>query len=319
MYSNDSFLYRGYVMEKIYKYFSYIVLALLSVFTVCVFILPDINDLAAQKTFSEELTGAIIDSEEGTGNMATEAQYYASNKNNHNYAGLKSWGILRGKKGELPKADPGAPELLSKYNSIYLADTSKKVIYLTFDEGYENGYTDKILDVLYENKVNAIFFITGPYLEQQEELIQRMLDEGHAVGNHTVNHKSLPLLSEKDLEEEIVGLDRCFNQKFGQNMVFLRPPKGEYSEKTLELTSKMGYVNVFWSFAYDDWAVNNQRGWEYAFEKVKQNIHNGEIILLHAVSKDNCEALNAIIEYVRSIGYEFGDVFELEKMARGEG
>ena len=92
---------------------------------------------------------------------------------------------------------------------------------------YENGYTDKILDVLYENKVNAIFFITGPYLEQQEELIQRMLDEGHAVGNHTVNHKSLPLLSEKDLEEEIVGLDRCFNQKFGQNMVFLRPPKGE--------------------------------------------------------------------------------------------
>lgn len=307
-------------MEKIYKYFSFTVLALLAILTVCVFILPTITELSAQKTYSEELTGFIIDSDiGGNENIDMEAPYHASGVNNHNYAGLKSWGILRGKNGELPKADPGAPELISKYNSIYIADTSQKIIYLTFDEGYENGYTAKILDILYENKVSAIFFITGPYLEQQEKLIQRMLDEGHAVGNHTINHKSLPLLNEKQLEEEVVGLDRRFQEKFGQNMVFLRAPKGEYSEKTLEITSNMGYVNVFWSFAYDDWAVNKQRGWEYAFEKVKQNIHNGEIILLHAVSKDNCEALNAIIEYVRSNGYEFGDVFDLENMAKGEG
>ena len=277
-------------------------------------------DLTAQSTYLEELTGHIEENDvQGDENKTIELPYYASGINDNKYAGLKSWGILRGKNGELPKADPGAPELIGKYNSIYIADTSKKTIYLTFDEGYENGYTAKILDTLYENKVNAIFFITGPYLEQQEQLIKRMLDEGHAVGNHTINHKSLPLLNEKQIEEEIVGLDRKFHQRFGQNMVFLRPPKGEYSEKTLELTSNLGYVNVFWSFAYDDWTVNNQRGWEYAFEKVKQNLHNGEIILLHAVSKDNCEALNAIIEYARSNGYEFGDVFELERIARGEG
>lgn len=301
-------------MEKVYKYFSFFILITLSIVTVCLLVLPKFPNLS-EFTYSEELTGALTD---GSEDIANDIKYYASGINTH-YTGLKSWGILRGRNGELPKADPGTPELLEKYNSLYLADTDKKTIYLTFDEGYENGYTAKILDTLYENKVNAIFFITGPYLDKQEALIQRMLDEGHAVGNHTISHKSLPLLDDQQLEEEVVGLDRRFYQKFGKNMIFLRPPKGEYSEKTLEVTSKLGYINVFWSFAYDDWAVNRQRGWEYAFEKVKQNLHNGEIMLLHAVSKDNCEALNAIIEYVRSVGYEFGDVFDLEKLVRGEG
>lgn len=264
--------------------------------------------------YAVELTGSLS---EGNENINIDSPYVASGIND-SYEGLRSWGILRGKNGGLPKADPGAPELLAKYNSIYIGDTSKRKIYLTFDEGYENGYTSKILDVLYEKKVNAIFFITGPYLDKEDELIQRMIDEGHAVGNHSINHKSLPLLSDKELEEEIVGLDRKFHQKFGANMVFLRPPKGEYSERTLEITSKLGYVNVFWSFAYDDWNVNRQRGWEYAFEKVKSNLHNGAILLLHAVSKDNAEALSYIIDYAREAGYEFGDVFELEKLARGE-
>lgn len=301
-------------MEKVYKYFSYFVLGLFAIITILLLVIPVVSNLD-KDTYSEELTGSISDD---YGDNSSGSNYYASGIKD-NYGGLKSWGILRGKDGELPKADPGAPELINKYNSIFLADTSQKTIYLTFDEGYENGYTAKILDTLYENKVNAIFFITGPYLEHQKDLIRRMLDEGHAVGNHTINHKSLPLLDDKQLEEEIVGLDRLFNQEFGENMVFLRPPKGEYSERTLDITSKLGYVNVFWSFAYDDWHVDKQRGWEYTFEKVKQNIHNGEIILLHAVSKDNCESLNAIIEYVRSIGYEFGNVFDLEKLAKGEG
>jgi len=301
-------------VEKIYKYFSFFVLALLAVLTVYLLALPPFPDISAL-TFSEELTGSL--SVENPDNER-ESRFFASGINDK-YTGLRSWGITRGKNGELPRADPGAPELLERYNSIYLADPSKKIIYLTFDEGYENGYTSKILDILYENKINAIFFITGPYLEKEDELIQRMLDEGHAVGNHTVNHKSLPLLDEKEIEDEVVGLDRRFYQKYGRNMVFLRPPKGEYSEKTLEITSKLGYINVFWSFAYDDWMVDRQRGWEYAFKIVTENLHNGEIMLLHAVSRDNCEALNSIIEYARSAGYEFGDVFELEKLARGEG
>lgn len=301
-------------MERIYKYLSFFILGLLAVLTVCLLTISEFQDISAL-TFSEELTGSL--SEEDP-DIRREPQFYTSGINDR-YTELKSWGIARGKNGELPRADPGAPEILARYNSIYLGDTEKKTIYLTFDEGYENGYTSKILDILYENKVKAIFFITGPYLDKEEVLVQRMLDEGHCVGNHTINHKSLPLLDEKGIEDEVIGLDRRFYQKYGKNMVFLRPPKGEYSEKSLEITSNLGYINVFWSFAYDDWAVDRQRGWEYAFEKVKQNLHNGEIMLLHAVSKDNCEALDSIIEYARSAGYEFGDVFELEKLARGEG
>ncbi|MGI6083852.1 MAG: polysaccharide deacetylase family protein [Acetivibrionales bacterium] len=268
-----------------------------------------------ESIYSEELTGALS---EGDTDIDGNSRLYGAGADDR-YNRLRSWGLTRGKDGGLPKADPGAPEILTRYNSIYLGDTEKKIVYLTFDEGYENGYTAKILDTLYENNVKALFFITGPYLEKEDLLIRRMLDEGHGVGNHTINHKSLPLLDNKEIEEEVVGLDRRFYQKYGKNMVFLRPPKGEYSERSLETTSNLGYVNVFWSFAYDDWNVNSQKGWQYAFEKVTKNLHNGEIMLLHAVSKDNCEALNAIIEYVRSAGYEFGDVFELEKLARGEG
>lgn len=302
------------MMEKIYKYFSFFIIIVLAAFTLFLLVAPELPGMA-KYVFAEELTGALS---EGEYIGMAEQKYYASGIND-SYSRLKSWGLKRGEKGELPKADPGAPEILAKYNSLYLADTGKKTIYLTFDEGYENGYTSKILDVLYENKVNAIFFITGPYLDKEDALIQRMLDEGHAIGNHTINHKSLPLLGDKEIEEEVVGLDRNFHRKYGRNMVFLRPPKGEYSERSLNITSNLGYVNVFWSFAYDDWAIDRQRGWEYAFKKVTDNLHNGEIILLHAVSKDNAEALDAIIEYARASGYEFGNVFELEKYARGEG
>lgn len=300
-------------MQRIRRYFPVAVIVVLMALTLILFVVPELPDTSAW-IYAVEITGTLS---EGLVPNDYDSQYLAAESYDRS-ASLRRWGILRSKNGELPKADPGAPELLAKYKSLYIGDTSKKKIYLTFDEGYENGYTAKILDVLQENNVNAIFFITGPYLEKEEALVQRMLDEGHAVGNHTVRHKSLPLLSEKEVEEEVLGLDKRFYDKFGKNMVFLRPPKGEYSEKTLAITSKLGYVNVFWSFAYDDWDTNRQRGWEYAFEKVKNNLHNGEIMLLHAVSRDNAEALDAIIHYAREAGYEFGDAFELERIARGD-
>lgn len=231
---------------------------------------------------------------------------------------IRSWGIAREKNNKTPRADPGAPELLRKYQGIYIADTEKPIVYLTFDEGYENGYTPKILDVLLEKKVNAIFFITGPYLNQQEALVRRMIEEGHAIGNHTVGHFSLPTLDDEKMRKEVADLDRTFYEKFNKHMVFLRPPKGEYSEHSLAVTSEMGYINVFWSFAYDDWNRNNQRGWEYAYNKVMPNLHNGAILLLHAVSSDNAEALGRIIDDTRKKGYEFGDVFDLIPLARGE-
>jgi len=232
---------------------------------------------------------------------------------------IRGWGIVRAKDNKTPQADPGAPELLKKYNGIYIGDTSKPIIYLTFDEGYEAGYTAGILDCLKKHNVNAIFFITGPYLNKHEDLVRRMVEEGHAVGNHTVSHPSLPTLSDEKIKEEVAGLDRVFYEKFKKHMVFLRPPRGEYSERSLKITSEMGYINVFWSFAYKDWDRNSQKGWEYAYNNVMSNLHNGAILLLHAVSSDNAQALDRIITDARKKGYEFGNVFELIKLARGEG
>ena len=148
--------------------------------------------------------------------------------------------------------------------------------------------------------------------------MRRMVEEGHAVGNHTVRHLSLPTLTDEQLVKEVADLDRLFYEKFKKHMVFLRPPKGEYSEHTLELTSKMGYINMFWSFAYKDWDRNSQKGWEHAYNMVMPNLHNGAILLLHAVSADNANALERIINDARKMGYEFGNVFDLEAYARGE-
>ena len=223
----------------------------------------------------------------------------------------RCWGIRRQPDNKTPIADPGANEILTKYKGKYIGDTSQKIIFLTFDEGYENGYTGQILDVLKANNVKAAFFITGPYLKEHQDLVRRMVDEGHTVGNHTIHHPSLAEIGEAQIEEEVLGLDRAFSEKFGKRMVFLRPPKGEYTEQSLNITSKLGYVNLFWSFAYDDWHRDKIRGPKYAYDIVMRNLHNGEIMLLHAVSKDNADALDMIIKGVRAQGYEFGDVESL--------
>ncbi len=224
---------------------------------------------------------------------------------------LLRWGISRRQENKTPAADPGAPELLNRYGGKWLCDTEKSVIYLTFDEGYENGYTPQILDTLAQNDVKAVFFITGPYLKEHQDLVRRMVEEGHIVGNHTIHHPSLPELDDKQLEEEVLGLDRAYHEKFDKNMQFLRPPKGEYSERTLALTQKLGYCNLFWSFAYDDWYRDRSRGPQYAYDIVMRNLHNGAVLLLHAVSKDNAQALDSIIKGAREKGYSIGDPQDL--------
>lgn len=224
---------------------------------------------------------------------------------------LLSWGIRRKPNNETPDADPGAPKMLKKYYGVYIGDTSCKTVYLTFDEGYENGYTSKILNVLRDNNVKAAFFITGPYLNEHQDLVRRMVEEGHIVGNHTIHHPSLPSCDDRRLEEEVLGLSRAFKEKFGEDMKYLRPPKGEYSERSLEITSRLGYCNVFWSFAYDDWYRDKIRGADYAYNKVLSNLHNGAVLLLHAVSKDNAEALDKIIKTVKEKGYSFGTLDDL--------
>ena len=223
----------------------------------------------------------------------------------------QGWGLKKNK-----NAPPDIPsetiEILKKYGAIYKSD-EKKTLYLTFDEGYENGYTEKILDVLKENQVPAAFFVTGPYLKKETELIKRMTDEGHIVGNHTVNHPSLPEVPDNELKLELETLTQNYQDLTGKEMKFFRPPMGEYSERTLKLTSDMGYTNVFWSFAYKDWETNNQKGTGYAYNQIMDGVHDGAILLLHAVSKDNTEILDKVIKDLKAQGYTFKSLTDFPK------
>lgn len=265
----------------------------------------------ADVDFSMEVSGRLSEDLQGTLTVdeANEVLQVLADGSYSNK--LLRWGISRRPNNQLPQADPGTPQLLQKYGGIYVGDTSKKEIYLTFDEGYENGYTARILDILKENNAKGVFFITGPYLKEHEDLVRRMVEEGHIVGNHTIHHPSLPSVGDQELEEEIIGLDRAFQEKFGKSMKYLRPPKGEYSDRTLSITQKLGYRSMFWSFAYDDWYRDKIRGPEYAYDIVMRNLHNGAVILLHAVSKDNTDALDSIIKGAKEKGYSIGNVDDI--------
>lgn len=222
------------------------------------------------------------------------------------------WGFVK-KKGQESEFTSGQKEMMEKYSCIYKGSSEEKVMYLTFDEGYENGYTGLILDTLKEKGVKAAFFITGPYLEKNFDLVKRMLDEGHIVGNHTVNHPNMPSLKNaKKMQEEIISLDLKYYETFGVHMSYFRPPEGAYSERSLASTNNLGYKTVLWSFAYKDWETNNQKGASYAYESVVPYFHNGSVILLHAVSKDNTEALGDIIDEAINQGYEFKSLDEFK-------
>lgn len=216
------------------------------------------------------------------------------------------WGLKRGKDGTPPEVGQKESALLKKYDALYMGDPAQKKIYLTFDEGYENGYTGQILDTLREKNVKAIFFITGDFFNAETALVRRMVEEGHEVGNHTMSHPSLPEVSRAKAESDILELAKLFQGKFNREMRFLRPPKGEFSEDVLRLSNELSERCLMWSFAYQDWLVNKQNGPAYALQKVTENLHNGAVLLLHAVSSDNAGALGNIIDTARSMGYEFG-------------
>ncbi|MBR0427238.1 MAG: polysaccharide deacetylase family protein [Clostridia bacterium] len=215
------------------------------------------------------------------------------------------WGIQRKNNHEQPNLGTKNVELINKYNGMALGNSEKKYIYLTFDLGYEAGYTAKILDALKENNVQGTFFITAHYVNTADELLKRMIDEGHIVGNHTVNHKSMPTLSDEELKSEVMKLHSQVFEKYNYEMKYLRPPKGEYSERTLSLCEKLGYKTVMWSFAYVDWDEKKQPSESEAMDKIISNLHNGEIMLLHATSKTNADVMDKMIKRVQEEGYEF--------------
>ena len=197
----------------------------------------------------------------------------------------------------------------SKYNAVAINDTAEKVICLTFDQGYENGFTPMILDTLKEKGVKATFFVVGDYAERQPELVQRMIDEGHTVGSHSVNHYSMPELSVEKATEEIMGLHAYILEHFGVQMTLFRPPKGEYSEQSLAVTGDLGYKTVLWSFAYADWDTQNQPDCQSALQKLIERAHPGAIYLLHSVSETNATILGDFIDAMIAEGYTFSTEF----------
>jgi len=204
-------------------------------------------------------------------------------------------------------------DLLKKYKGYGFGDTSKKVIYLTFDEGYENGYTESILNTLKANDVQAAFFVTKPYVTgsfngvADSELLKRMSKEGHIIANHSVNHRSMPKFTDENaFNVELIGVEEAVNSISGCRMSkYFRPPEGTFSELSLYYTQKLGYKSVFFSLAYEDYNVDNQPDPEAAKAKLLKNTRNGMICLLHAVSKTNAGILDSLIKEWKSQGYEF--------------
>lgn len=195
-------------------------------------------------------------------------------------------------------------EKYGQYDADFIGSNDKK-IYLTFDQGYENGYTAPILDVLKEKNVPAVFFLTGYYAETQHELIQRMIDEGHILGNHSDNHPSFPDTPLEQCKAEVADLHDYVKETFNYEMSLFRFPAGEFNEQDLKLVQDMGYRSVFWSFAYRDWETDNQPDPATALETIVSKAHPGAIILLHSVSSTNAQVLGEVIDQLRAQGYEF--------------
>jgi len=187
-------------------------------------------------------------------------------------------------------------------NAIFIGPNENR-IFLTFDEGYEKGFTSSILDTLKDRSAGAVFFITLPYARQNPELVRRMIDEGHTIGNHSAKHFSFPTVSIQQAADDVMQLHEYIKNSFGYEMKLFRPPMGEFSEQTLALAQKLGYTSVFWSWAYKDWLVDEQPSTDYALNKITSEAHPGAVYLLHAVSKTNAEVLGDAIDKLRDMGF----------------
>ena len=219
------------------------------------------------------------------------------------------WGFSKNP-NHLPPEIGKYADVIKDTNSYYIGD--EKNIYLTFDAGYDNGNLEGILDVLKNKKVKATFFVTGDFVNRFSDLTKRMVEEGHIVANHSYSHRSITSLNNEELASDLSKLENDFKNVTGVEMVkVFRPPKGEFDRKSLISLKELGYKTVFWSIAYADWAKEHQRGKDYSYTSVINNLHPGAIILMHTVSTSNKEALPDIIDEIRKQGYEFSDVTKL--------
>ena len=217
-----------------------------------------------------------------------------------------NWGLSFQEEGQPPVANASAEEL-KKYNAYYADVTGEKVLYLTFDAGFENGNTPAILDALKKHSAPAAFFVVGTYVTSNQELIQRMLAEGHMVGNHTYHHPDMSQIASKEaFQKELQDVEKVYKETTGQDMVkFYRPPQGKYSVSNLQMAKELGYQTFFWSLAYVDWYENDQPTKEEAFDKLLGRIHPGAIVLLHSTSKTNAGILDELLTKWEEMGYTF--------------
>ena len=237
--------------------------------------------------------------------------------NNKIYDGLSTkeygWYFLHRGTGKTADPPKETVNFALKYNSYYIGDTTKKIIYLTFDEGYENGYTATILDILKKHNVKASFFVVKPYLTANQDLIKRMVMEGHLVCNHSNHHPSMASILDKDkFNKELTDVEIAYEEITGKKMPkFFRPPMGKYSELSLSNTQNLGYKTIFWSFAYNDWEINKQPNPTASLKRILDRTHNGTIILLHAVSKTNAEILDTVLTEWEKEGYKIENLDKL--------
>lgn len=225
-----------------------------------------------------------------------------------------NWGLSFQVEGQSPIGN-ATSTYLKEYNAYYIDEKQNKKnrIYLTFDAGYENGYTEKILDILKEEKIKATFFLVGDYIESNPDLVKRMVDEGHTVGNHTMNHPDMSAIASKEsFEKELKELEALYKEVTGKNMKKIyRPPQGKYNEENLLLAKEMGYSTVFWSLAYVDWLEDQQPTREEALNTLNSRIHKGAVVLLHSTSKTNSQILQELIKGWKQQGYTFAPIEDL--------
>ncbi|MCI6854370.1 MAG: polysaccharide deacetylase family protein [Firmicutes bacterium] len=267
---------------------------------------------AAAAPLGKILPGGHVSVLDGTGEKQNENQAVET-------AADGNWGLSFQQQGQAPVGN-ATPEYLAKYNAYYIAGAAagkdegdKKPIYLTFDSGYENGYTAEILDILKEKKVPAAFFLVGNYIEENPELVKRMVAEGHIVGNHTMHHPDMSAIADEEaFKKEITELEETYKTVVGKEIPkFYRPPQGKYSEANLQQAYRLGYTTLFWSLAYVDWLENDQPDETESINLLNKRIHPGAIVLLHSTSKTNSKILAQLIDDWKEQGYEFRSVSEL--------
>lgn len=223
-----------------------------------------------------------------------------------------SWGLSFQQEGQAPVGN-ATQDQLAQYDAAFVGSSEEKVIYLTFDAGFENGCTEPILDALKAHQAPATFFLVGNYLEQNPDLVQRMVTEGHTVGNHTYHHWDMSKITNRDtFTKELTDLEEQYEQIIGSPMPKLyRPPQGIYSEENLKMAKELGYKTVFWSLAYVDWLQDKQPTSEEAFAKLIPRVHNGAVVLLHSTSSTNAAILDDLLTRWEEMGYRFGSIEEL--------